>query len=299
MMSFLTQMEIFHSVATWNSFSKAAIQLGLSKGYVSTQITSLEKELGKKLLYRTTRNLSLTEAGVTFLESCNKIVREKQFSISQLKEFQSEPSGQLKVTAPPSMCNTFLAELIPAFQKKHQQISLIFDSSSGIKNLEQHGIDIALRITTTPDENYIAKMIMTFRFVVCATEDYLQNHPSIKSPEDLIKHDCLIYNADPVANHWPFQIKGNTKIITVNNKLSADSSSIIKASLLSSGGVARLPDYIVSKEINNGSLRVLFPESTIIEMPIYAIYASGINITAKIHCFISFLKEHLINNAKI
>jgi DNA-binding transcriptional LysR family regulator len=179
-MSKLDQMEIFYFVATWNSFSRAAIELDVSKGFVSSQISALEKDLKVKLLHRSTRHLSLTEEGNLFLESCAKIVREKQLATSILKQSQAEPSGHLKITAPPSMCHTFLSELLPKFQKKYRKISLTIDSSSSIKNLLQHGIDIALRITSTPDENHIARVITTFRFVICATPKYLKN---IQSPK--------------------------------------------------------------------------------------------------------------------
>ncbi|OGT44725.1 MAG: LysR family transcriptional regulator [Gammaproteobacteria bacterium RIFCSPHIGHO2_12_FULL_38_11] len=291
-MSELNQMEIFYFVATWKNFSKAALDLGVSKGYVSTQITALEKSLGVKLLYRTTRHLSLTEEGVNFLESCNKIIREKQSAISFIKDSKIEPSGHLKISAPPSMCNTFLAELMPQFQKKYPKISLTVDSSSTVKNLEQHGIDIALRITSTPDENYIARVITTFRFVVCATQKYFKKHSMPKNPDDLIHHNCLIYAADPTQNRWPFQVDGKTQIITVNGNLISENNSIVKSALLADQGITRLPQYVLSNELKNESVIALFTENMSIEMPLYAIYVGGINIPAKIHWFISFLKEN-------
>ncbi|ABS77077.1 LysR family transcriptional regulator [Coxiella burnetii] len=291
-MSKLNQMEIFYFVATWKSFSRAALELGVSKGYVSTQITALEKDLMVKLLHRTTRHLTLTEEGNLFLESCAKIVHEKKLAISLLKESQAEPSGHLKVTAPPSMCNTFLTELLPKFQKKYPKISLTIDPSSTVKNLLQHGIDLALRITTTPDENYIARMITTFRFVVCATSNYLKQRTIPKTPDDLSQHNCLIYSADPIQNRWPFQIKNSTKIVTVKGSLVSSNSLIIKKALLANQGIARLPQYILTKEIEEGKLEVLFSENMKIEMPVYAIYASAVKLPPKIKCFIAFLKQN-------
>src|SRR4029078_6316799 len=142
----------------------------------------------------------------------------------------------LKITAPPSLCSTFLAELLPKFQKQHPKIGLTIDSSSTVKNLAQHGIDIALRITTTPDENYIARVITTFHFVICATKNYLKAHPKPKIPDDLIQHNCLIYAADPAENHWPFQIDGKTQITTVNGNLISANSAIVKSALLMDQG---------------------------------------------------------------
>ena len=291
-MSKLDQMEIFYFVATWKNFSRAALELGVSKGFVSSQISALEKDLKVKLLHRSTRHLSLTEEGNLFLESCTKIVREKQLATSIFTQSQTEPSGHLKITAPPSMCNTFLSELLPKFQKKHPKISLTIDSSSTVKNLLQHGIDIALRITSMPDENYIARAITTFRFVICATPNYLKQYKKPKIPDDLLQHNCLIYSADPAQNRWPFQIQNKTRIISAQGNLSSANSTIVKNALLADQGITRLPEYVVTKEIADKKLVVLFSENMKIEMPIYAIYASGINISPKIKSFISFLREH-------
>lgn len=286
-------MEIFYFVAAWKNFSRAALELGVSKGYVSTQITALEKELGVKLLYRTTRYLSLTEEGILFFDSCAKIVNEKKFARSLLKNSQSEPSGHLKITAPPSMCTTFLAELLPKFLQQYPKISLTIDSSSLVKNLLQHGIDIALRITHAPDENYIARLITSFHFAICATSDYLRQYGMPKNPDDLLQHNCLIYSADPIQNRWPFQLQKTVKIITVHGNLISANSSIVKNALMANHGIARLPEYIVAKEITKKKLTVLFSENMKIEMPLYAIYSSNANIPPKIQCFIEFLKENL------
>lgn len=295
-MSKLDQMKIFFFVASWKSFSRAALELGVSKGYVSTQISMLEKDLRVKLLHRTTRHLSLTEEGDLFFESCAKIVREEQLATSLLKESQVEPSGHLKITAPPSMCNTFLGELLPKFQKKFPKISLTIDSSATVKNLLQHGIDVALRITSAPDENYIARVITTFRFVVCATPNYFKRHPTPKKPDDLSQHNCLIYSADPVQNRWPFQIGNITKTVPVQGNLISANSTIVTNSLLANQGIARLPHYGLTKEITEKKLLILFAENMQIEMPIYAIYASDINIPPKIKSFVSFLKDNIRAN---
>jgi len=290
-MSRLDQMEIFYFVATWHSFSRAALELGVSKGYVSTQINLLEQDLKVKLIQRTTRHLSLTEEGHLFLESCAKIVREKQSATSLLMKSLAKPSGHLKITAPPSMCQTFLSDLLPMFQNAYPDISLTIDSSSEVKNLLQHGIDIALRITATPDDHYIARMIASFRFVVCATPHYLKKHKKLKMLDDLLQHNCLIYSSDPAHNRWPFQVQASTKIVSVQSNLISSDSTIIKNALLAHQGITRLPNYVLAKEIANGKLIILFSENTTIEMPIYAIYASNITIAPKVTCFISFLNS--------
>ena len=157
----------------------------------------------------------------------------------------------------------------------------------------QHGIDIALRITQIPDETYIARLITTFPFVICATSNYLKKHGTPKNPGDLLQHNCLVYSADPEQNHWPFQIHKAVKIITVQGNLISANSSIIKSALMANHGIARLPEYVVVNEILNKKLTVLFADNMKMEMPLYAIYSSSANIPPKIKCFIHFLKENL------
>lgn len=289
----LAQMEIFYHVATWHSFSQAAIKLNVSKGYISQQISRLEKELGYKLLYRSTRHLTLTEEGELFFESCEKIVREKHQALVQLNELKEGPAGHLKITAPHSICNTLLADCLSEFQQTYPMISLTIEASSTIKNLSQHGIDIALRLTPLPDENCIARLITTFHFITCATDDYFKKFPTPKSPEDLLQHNCLIYSADPSQNKWPFKINGSIKITTVQGNLSSTNSAIIKAALLANQGITRLPNYLLSNEMTTGKLKTLFEENSKMEIPLYAIYASNLNIPVKIKCFIDFLKKKM------
>jgi len=292
-MSQLDQMEIFYFVATWKSFSRAALELGVSKGYISQQVTALEKDLKVKLLHRSTRHLSLTEEGSLFLESCTKIVHEKQTATDLLKASQLAPSGSLKISAPPSLCSTYLGEVLTKFQKKYPAISLVVDSSSTVKNLLQHGIDLALCITSEPNENYIARVITTFRFVICATSDYLKHSGTPTTPEALLQHNCLVYSADPAQNRWPFQVNNQTEIVSVKGSLASTNCSLITQALLTDQGIARLPYYVVAKEITKKKLQVLFSENTKIEMPIYAVYAGTPHLPPKIKCFVDFLKENM------
>lgn len=126
-----------------------------------------------------------------------------------------------------------------------------------------------------------------------ATPEYLNKYGTPKTPEDLLQYNCLIYKADPAQNSWPFQIQKNMKIVTVDGNLTTTNSSIIKASLLANQGIARLPEYVVTKEILEKKLTVLFSKNMKIEMPLYAIYSSNRNIPPKIKCFIKFLQENI------
>lgn len=285
----LSQMEIFYYVATCHSFSKAAKELGVSKGYVSAQISALEKHTGIKLIHRTTRHLSLTAEGEVFLGACSNIVREKQLANDLLLASKLTPSGNLKVSAPPSICTTLLADLIPSFLEQYPQINLVIDSSAAIKNLVQHGIDVAVRIAPTPTENYVARLLGTVDFVTIATPHYLKRYDIPSSPEGLLQHNCLVYTADPAGNYWSYE----NESITVMGNLAATDAQIIKQGVLADLGIARLPRYIVSKELTQGQVIEVLQQYRSAGIPLYAQYNSQMPGAIKIRSFVDFLKKTL------
>lgn len=296
-MALLEQMEIFYWVATSQSFTRAAKELKLSKGYISTQINKLEKNLGHQLLHRTTRQHRLTEEGELFLESCSRIVDEKKSALLQLDQLGHGTSGQLKISAPPSICTHILSEIIPLFHKQYPHIQLELDASASVKRLLQDGIDLALRMTHHPDENHIARAIGSVQFVICASKEYLEKHGRPQTPLELKTHNCLIYLLDPAQHHWPFQMTHHLDTVQVEGNLRSADSSIIKSSVLAGQGIARLPSYILWNEIKEKKIELLFSEQLNTAIPIYAIYTKHINIPNKIKYFINFLKRHFILNA--
>lgn len=292
MQSLLPNMEIFYHVANLQSFSRAAEKLKVSKGHISQQINSLERELGVALLHRTTRSLKLTEAGEAFLQSCIRIITEKNLALSFVEELQTEPSGNLKISAPPSMCSTILSKIIPKFLAKYPKISLTIDASSTQLDLIKNDIDLALRITNNPQPNYIAKLISSFKFSICASPKYLQQQGIPKFPRDLMQHNCLIYSADPASNTWPFTKKQKFEEITVQGNLRSTNNNIIKEAVLADKGIARLPNYLLQDEIKNKKIKLLLEDYNEVIMPIYAMYVSSRSTAPKIKAFLEFLKMH-------
>ena len=289
----LIQLEIFHYVGKTHSFTKAAEQLDLSKGYVSAQISELEKEIKTKLINRTTRHLSLTEAGSELLVIAENIVLEKQKALNIKEQFKEEPSGLLTISAPASISESLLSPILPKFLEKHPKIKLNIITSANVKNLAREGIDIALRVTTSPDEMLIAKLIASFEFLISATPEYLSQQPKIKHPKDLKEHNCLIYTSDPVKNNWLFGIKSKMESITVSGNLNSTNHLVIKNTLLNHLGVTRLPRYTIQKEIDDGLLVPILEDYSDLKLPVYAIFAPSKAATApKIKAFITFLQKH-------
>jgi LysR family transcriptional regulator for bpeEF and oprC len=289
-MSFLSLMEIFYNVALQNSFTKAAKELDLSKSYISMQISELETQLGTKLLNRTTRHLSLTQAGDAFLESCKKIIAEKDHAVSTIESIKSEPAGHLKISAPPSMCASYLSTLLPKFVAAHPKIKVELEASASVKDLLASKIDIAIRTTRKPDPNYIARLLGDFALTVCATPHYLEQNGTPKKPQDLIHHNCLIYSSDPTGHIWEFQSEKKREEIPVKGNLLSDNSFAVQNAMLANMGIARLPSYLLHSERKSAKLIPLLEDFNQNRLPIYALYAP--QAPAKTKAFIAFIKDY-------
>jgi DNA-binding transcriptional LysR family regulator len=291
MTNLLVKMEIFYQVVLQHSFSKAGQALGISKGYVSLQINELEQELGMVLLHRSTRQLKLTAAGELFFQSCQVIMQEKKLACAQLEELKTEPAGTLTISAPPSMCGTMLAAILPDFINRYPTLSVTVDSSASIEDLYKGNIDIALRITKNPQPQYVARLIASFKFIICASTKYLQQYGTPKIPQDLLTHNCLIYSTDPAAQLWPFEKNQQVEEISVQGNVKSNNINIIQQALFAGKGIARLPGYLFYNQPKPADIHVLLEEYNVLLMPIYAVYLTTARNSPKIKVFLDYLKR--------
>ena len=203
----LTEMMTFAKVVELKSFSEAARMLNTSKSLVSKQITTLESALGIRLLNRTTRRMSLTDIGSAYYEHCLRIANEIDAARQTASQFQIEPRGTLKVTAPIMFASLHLTELIGEFLKRYPQVELELDTSDRVVDLVDEGFDLAIRISRSPAPGTVARKIAAFDVVTCAAPSYVALRGSPKAPEDLLEHNCLIYH--PSRAHiagWEYRI---------------------------------------------------------------------------------------------
>ncbi len=292
-MDILRQMEIFFHVATLSSFSNTAKYLGISKGYVSQQISELEKTLAVKLLNRSTRKLNLTEAGEYFLVHCQAIIQEKKQAIAVSKSFTEKPVGKLRISAPPSFSAVCLSEFIAQFLRKHPHIEVEMESSRKLLDLLDDKLDLAIRNTTAPPENYVAKHLIDYKEIVVASPSYLKKNGIPSSINDLRDHNCLVYGLDQYCRKWQFTVGGKIETIFVNGSYITDSFQSIVSAVINHVGIALLPEYIVSKSINAGLLTVLLNQYPSKTMCFQAIYLPSPFRAAKLNLFINELIEAL------
>jgi DNA-binding transcriptional LysR family regulator len=286
-------IDSFVRVATARSFSGAAKQLGISRALVSLHITDLEKRLGVRLFNRTTRNLTLTDAGTNYLDFCQRMLAEMAERESSIAQFQKEPRGQLKVNAPKSFGSLHLADAVVNFSARYPniQVSLILeDYSFRPYDFVDHGLDVAVRLGDLPDSSLIARKIATLQWVVCASPKYVAQHGEPKAPADLGKHTCLAHIfLDPNDRAWRLHDADHLISVKISGAFSSNSALVLRKAALAGLGIAYLPLYCIESDLNSGALRRLLSDYSPPQRPIYVVYPPAARIPERVRTFVDFL----------
>jgi DNA-binding transcriptional LysR family regulator len=292
---------IFIAVADNAGFSSAGRQLGISKSAVSKRITQLEDQLAARLFHRTTRKLSLTEAGERFYEYAAQANRSAQQAEDAVHELKGEPRGVLKIQLPMTLGQMHITPLIPLFLQRypHLEIDLVMDDRH--INLVEQGYDLAVRAGDMPDSNLIARPLAPLHSVVCASPEFLQafeqqNEQALDRPPLLTKANCITYTYSSNANIWQFdssQINKPSHKIKVSGNYRVNNSAALKQALIAGIGIGRLPTYIVGDAIKRGELVALFQDYKMPNKSLYAVYPERQYLPTKVRAFLDFLIENL------
>ena len=285
-------MRILVRVVDSGSFSAAARQLGVAPSSVSRQINDLEEDLGARLFARTTRKLSLTEAGHLFYERASSIINEvdeARLALSQL----GSPSGILRVTVPSGIGRELVATAVPAFLEKYPAIRIVLSMTDRIEDLVEVGIDVAIRVGRQQDSSFKARKIGESKRIVCASPAYLKKAGPPKSPEDLENHNCITWRDHPGHNTWVFRGPKRDSKVRVSGSFFAKSADAIVAATVAGLGISLLPDWNMGIELRDQRLRIVLAdyEAKPAASPIYAVHAHQRHVPPKIRVFLDFLVE--------
>jgi DNA-binding transcriptional LysR family regulator len=293
-MNILTLMETFSSVVDTGSFTAAAEKLGLSKSFVSKQVSILEQDLGARLLYRTTRKLSLSDEGREFYNHCKMIMEEAENARTEVMDKQSAPRGKIRITMPQSLIISGFGQLLIEFQLQYPEIELDVIASGRIEDLVEEGIDIALRVGQLEDSSLISRRLADCLFQVVASPSYINKWGAPDQPADLMHHNCLIYGDSKINRGWPFR-SPNGEPITVKAKgnLTSNDGSLIVEALLSGLGIAFGPDFLFKNHVKEGRLTLLLENYYQPTTAISALYPLNRNLSRRIRILIDFLSERL------
>jgi DNA-binding transcriptional LysR family regulator len=291
----LVSMRLFAAVVDAKSFSAAATKLRTSKSRVSRQVSALEVALSVKLLHRSTRKLSLTEAGALFYEHCSRIVQEAELAEQRMKRAQSEPEGLVKVTAVPAFAIRHVVPALAEFAVRNPKISVRLScSNTRTLDLGDAGFDLGIRIyaqaAPPPDPKLVTRKLANNRSVVCASPAYLDRCGTPRRPDDLRQHACVLFPPAAPKGELTLRHRGRKHSIHVRGTLETDEMEAVRAAILSGMGIGVLPLYMSSDALRHGQLvQVLRDYTMAMESGIYLVYLPNRSLPLRVRALIDFL----------
>jgi DNA-binding transcriptional LysR family regulator len=286
-------MKVLLQVVDSGSFARAAETLDLSNAAVTRQVSALEAHIGARLLNRTTRRLSLTEAGVEYCIRARAILEQIAEAESNAAAGTARPTGTLKVSAPLSFGVLRLADVLPQFRTRYPQLKLDIDLSDRVVDLANEGFDVALRIATALESRLIARRIAPIAMVLCAAPEYLQRHGTPREPTELSSHEVLSYRYLWSGDDWTFTDEAGRKItVRVRPEVHATNGDLLRRLAVAGGGIILQPAFIVEDDLRHGRLIRLLENLQAPAFNLYAVYLSHQHLPARVRAFIDFLLEH-------
>ena len=295
-MDVLRGIRVFVACAEGGSFAAAARRLGVSGAAVSRHIAALEAHLGARLFNRSTRSLSLTEAGEQFIGRASHLLAEFDAIAgrSGVDDMQA-PQGLLRVSAPLSFGLRKLGALVPGFLRRYPGIRLEIDTTDRTVDLVHEGFDVALRINPpNRPSDLIQRPIGDIRVLVCCSPDFLRRVPPLRGPGDLQGVEVLNYSYFPGENTWAFiDAQGRREAVRVVPKVLASNGDLLRDIAIGYGGVILQPAFIVEEDLASGRLVEILPGWRIEPSTLCAMYPSRRHLPAKVRVFIDYLVEQL------
>ena len=289
----LKRMAIFAHVVEAGSFSGAARRLGIAKSAVSKHISLLEKNIGARLLNRTTRSLSLTDGGEAYFQACARLLEVAEDAKQCTSALQDVPRGTLKISCPASFGIEHIAPLLNSFLEEHPELKaeLLLDDS--IVDMTEAGIDVAIRVGWLPDSSLRARKLKDSPRLLCASPNYIERMGLPETPEDLAQHEWVIFTLLPTPHHYTFTKNKKSKKVQVKGRIRTNNGNAVRTLLLEGAGISALSDFLVAKDLNKGRLIRLLPDYHIADAGIYAVHQSHHLQQAKVRKFIDYLAEKL------
>jgi DNA-binding transcriptional LysR family regulator len=283
----LTDIAIFVKVVELSSFTAAAEALETSQPVVSKAVTRLEEKLGARLLNRTTRRLSLTEAGSELYRRSARALKEIENAELEVARFQSEPRGTLRIAAPMSFSILQLGPFVEEFLQAHPHISIELNLSDQRTDLIEEGYDLAIRIGRLEESNLVARRITTCRQIICASPAYLARHGTPTRPEDLLEHNCILYSLLLTPREWRLTDRnGETHVVPVNGTLHSNNGMLNKAAALAGLGIVLLPTFYIDDALKEGALKPVLCDFRPPELSVNVVYPERRNLMPKVRAFI-------------
>lgn len=299
----LTATRLFQSVVRSGSFSKAGRQLGMAPSSVSRQMSQLEDSLGVRLFTRTTRKLTLTGAGELWSERSGRILAELDEARDAVRDFDAQPRGTLRVTAPIAFGRLHLAPAVIEFLARYPEVNLEYGLTDRVVDLVEEGVDIAIRIGRLPDSSLVARRIAPMSRRIYGAPSYIERRGQPLHPEDLVHHDCLTFRLNeagslwrPGANLWRLEGPGGQFEVPVSGPLKASSAEVLVRAAVAGLGLILVLDWLVGEQLERGQLLHVMDDYDVAasgaDGAIYAVFPSGRYVSAKLRAFVEFVVDY-------
>ncbi|QCI64813.1 LysR family transcriptional regulator [Phreatobacter stygius] len=293
-MDHLTALKVFRQAVELGSFAEASRRLGLSPAAISKNISELESHLAARLLNRTTRRMSLTEAGSLYYAQVVRILDDLDEADRSLGPLQHMPSGTLRVSAPMTLTLMCLSAAIPGFLDRHPDLSLDLRMEDRRVDIVKEGYDLAIRGSDNiEDSSLIARKLMTLPHVVCGAPSYFERFGTPETPEDLRRHNAIKFTLSSHVDDWDFRRADRSVRVAVTGRYRVSSSLAVRDALRAGFGLSLVPRLYIREDLEQGRLRTVLDDWSAVETSIYAVYPSRRHVDAKLRAFLDFLVEEL------
>jgi len=282
-------LDEFVAVAECCSFSRAAERLRLSSSHVSRQVALLEERLQARLLYRTTRRVSLTEAGQTFLTRCQRLIEERDEAFLSIGDLHSAPTGLLRMTAAIAYGERFIVPLVNDFMSQHPALQVEIELTNRTLDMVHEGFDLAIRLGRLSESSLVAKRLAPRAMYLCAAPAYLEKYGRPHTLSELAQHNCLLGTGDT----WLFEQDGKEYPFRPSGNWRCNSGQAVLDAALRGFGLCQLPDYYVLDPLRRGELVSLLEAQQPPNTAVWAVYPQRRYALPKVRLLIEALKDGL------
>lgn len=292
----LNDMLLFAEVVERGGFAAAGRALGLPKSRLSRRVAGLEAQLGVRLLQRTTRKLSLTDVGETYLRHCQALRESAQAAADAVANAQTEPRGTIRVVCPVTLAQTVLADVMPIYLARHPQVRVEMEVNNRVVDLVKDGVDVALRVRLTLEDSgsLIVKRLDDAHSVLVASPALLARQGTPTTLDEASRLDSVAMSAvDGTTSIRLTSPQGREAVLTYRPRYVADDLLTLKRAVLAGSGMCWLPDYMCEDELNDGRLVRLLPDWTTPVGVVHAVFPSRRGMTPAVRSFLDFLGEYL------
>ncbi|RZN31071.1 LysR family transcriptional regulator [Bradyrhizobium sp. Leo121] len=284
-------MQAFVAVADLQGFAPAARKLGLSPSAVTRLIAALEERLGARLLQRTTRSVTLTDAGSRYLERARRILADLEEAEEAVEGERTRPAGRLVISAPAGFGRLHVSPMVTAYLKRYPDVGVDLRLSDRMINLVEEGVDLAVRIGHLPDSTLVARHVGEMRRIVVASKAYLSARGEPMRPSEISAHDTIQFGAMSAAPDWRFVEEGQEVRVSPSPRFSSNNADAAIQYAEAGGGLTRVLAYQAAASLKAGRLRIVLAKFEQPPLPIHIVYPTSRLLSAKVRTFVDLVTE--------